>query len=662
MGIYFACRVFEIRKVEKRPKRKIKMFINYRQEIMNKVKIITVLIIVILSTRAYAQLPTFEKVDKKASKINSMNENTIKTPVKPSEQAQRQAIQNYLASKSFKTASSGTASGPTGYKKLEIINNSFKERFDLKEVSSSIKENSKEVCTTTPIEIKASTKSFMEFTSSGAPDWMKPGVILKASGFLNGSYVPVLSKRHPVIFSSNITGSKAITIEHPESISNLQEAVNSFKSIKGTIAANISFDYKEIHSLEEFGFQVNGKYSNSVAGISATLGMQYGSVKKHHYYMIDFFQNMFFIDVDPKNKTEVFVDASQPVSDLVYVSRVVYGRRGIVVVESDLNLKEFGANVDVKLKSLIQKGSIQMGFDYLKQEENFKVKALFYGGESSGAINSAQTTIEKNIIELSDYLEKKSGNPSYALPIAYELKNMNNESIGMRSIFKQTVKTCVPPLTKEVKLKVTLTDLQCIDGRDGKGNPEDYGFQQWIIYKSKGRNKSYADSDLKVFPKLSNCNNHMGVNNNSNILICSDKTNQIHVEESNVNRNGNIGNSLTFIVSPEDFQDKNTTFSIYSWLKEFTGNNDLVIAEKERIDVDINQVIAYLLDPDGSSWQFTEQFYDHAIAPNISFKPLGSAGQSMWLRNTNRGTLEGPIRLAKPGNKAAAWIHFGLLD
>src|SRR5690606_19824889 len=118
-----------------------------------------------------------------------------------------------------------------------------------------------------------------------------------------------------------------------------------------------------------------------------------------------------------------------------------------------------------------------------------------------------------------------------ALPVGYTLKNLNNQVVGLKSNKRQTVTTTTktsPTVASVYKLKVTLTDIQCCFARDGRNEYDDYGIQQYIVYKALGKDKKYVRRDINKFPnKIDQGGQVPGI---KNPLIMGDMQNQIHVK------------------------------------------------------------------------------------------------------------------------------------
>lgn len=215
---------------------------------------------------------------------------------------------------------------------------------------------------------------------NSTPDWMLPGVFLKARDYIKGDYIVYSKERNPIDLFSSMPGSASIEISNPHENFNLSNAVNTIQNNpNNVVAAAISENQKEIHSKEEFSFKLMGKYSNKIAQVTASIGVEFN--ENSHYYLYEMTQHMFSIDVSNFKKEDIFISNDDiNYNDLIYISRVNYGRKAILVIESKYDLKKIDANIEGQINTLVNKARLETGLSYLNEESNFTIKALLYGG------------------------------------------------------------------------------------------------------------------------------------------------------------------------------------------------------------------------------------------------------------------------------------------
>ncbi|MTE26073.1 hypothetical protein [Winogradskyella ouciana] len=235
---------------------------------------------------------------------------------------------------------------------------------------------------------------------------------------------------------------------------------------------------------------------------------------------------------------------------------------------------------------------------------------------------------------------------------------IDKDSIRIYTPYEPLVVSTNPQLTpleieKPRILKITVTDLLCIDERDSGDNPDDYALQLFSYFKD-----SSADYD-QFFHYDNNIDCNVAVPG-GDLLVCGDMDNQIHVEKGNT-RIGNFTNaSLYYELDNAHYtMDAVNDIKFFIWLKEYTNNNHQILFNGS-IKVKIKELLNHLLIqkfPDNSN---LVQYYDTSITTLNDFYEYGSRGSFMWLRFTSRKTLEGPIRLGNSHGKAAVWVEFEL--
>lgn len=540
-----------------------------------------------------------------------------------------------------------------------------------------------EFCTTTTLNTSLTTEDFSDFSTSGPPEWIKPGVILDVPTFIDGSgFMVEKYARGPITIATNAPSATNVktVVRNPQNKSEIIEGIQYLLSkSKGKYGANFNYSYSEIRSKDELNYKVNGRYSNSFAGVSVKLGMTSNSKQEYHYYLVEFKQTLFGLEVDAMAPETIFPnDPEVGFSDYVYVSQVNYGRKGYFMLKTNKSMKDFGASASVSASYLGNNASVQSNINKISSDESTEVLAFYYGGTSQSASNDLLADWEaKGRKPLSDYIEGHDFSAVEAYPVSYKLKNLNNKPVGMNSTNKQDIETCVP-IEQNMKLKITLFELQCDTG-DG-GGKGDFGITQHVRYKANGEWKTPINTNYKKIPNRTNC--YPGDQNSkwaeSTPFICGNIDNQIYVDERKVpkNRDPNIINSVVYEISATEANDKQAVFEIDTWVKEYTSTNygvttsrnDIVMNKDSRIrQVAIHDVLASLkglrtlkdTKADGGS-----EFEDGGVDQTVYFDHFD--GASLPLRNIGNNVLEGPIRARNRGTsldrKAFIWMRFELIE
>ncbi|MDG4945249.1 thiol-activated cytolysin family protein [Weeksellaceae bacterium KMM 9713] len=527
-------------------------------------------------------------------------------------------------------------------------------------------------CTNTILNTNFQTKSFKDFSVSGPPEWLKPGIIMDATKFVQGAnIIEERYNRGPITVSFSGGGSKVIENPKNKSVINtgVKSLINSVPNFRP--GASMTYNYSEVHSIEELNYKVNGRYSNSFYDVATKLGMESSTYKESHYYLVEFEQYVFNIEVDGLDKNSIFPNDNVDLDKYVYVSRVNYGRRGYFMFKTTKSLEEFGASASASMSYLGNKAAVEANINKIAQDESTQVTAFYYGGSSqSAATDISADWVENGRKPLEDYIKGIDFSPAEAYPISYELKNLNNERVGMTSENEQTIETCVP--SKDLYLKVTLVELQN-DMADGDDNEGDFGITQHVRYKANGQWKEELKdkTEFNKFPNHKSCVRG-GENDKPEgfiALICGGMNRQLHMHERKtpMNRKWNVDNSVIFKISPDEANDKHAVFEIDTWVKEYSGTDIVLNNDPRKTKVAIHDVLATLQGIRPLS-KLKAYSLDNAVNRKLKFDYFG--GNFLPLRESEYSSksnmkLEGPIRARNKGElkkKAFVWLQFELVD
>lgn len=634
----------------------------------NQIKTICILCAFLIATNINAQIPT------KTIKPKGQSIQQVTIPKTNNIQNAQSNLAN--AKKYFKILKVGQTTQKGGQQTLKAVDTNFPEINQTKKTKVGTKNTAKEICVIEKIDVNVKTRNFKSFPIDGAPDWLKPGVVMKAQDFIsaNGKMEESFN-RSPITLSTSLTGSNVTTyveVPNPKQRHLIRDAENRLISQGANpVNANMTFSYYEVSSLEEIEYKLTGRFSGGFGAFGASMDLNYGSKKSYHYYVIEFNQTMFSISVNSIDANNLFTDSSIPTEDYIYLSKVNYGRRGLIVFKSTKTISELESSYSVNFNSLINKGEFNTAYNKLIDKSEVDIKLYFYGGTPESAIKSMEKTVDEKKPDLFNFIKASAANHKVALPISYEIKNLDNQVVGLENNMSQSgYETCIPK--RNFKLKVTLVDLQCIEGRDGGGNnPDDYAIQQYIGYRANKNLKTKSSGSINVFPNRKD--GPVQVANQPNILISGDANNQLHVKQgrNRENRGNVINNSLVFNISYEEFMDPNAEFKIFTWVKEYSNkvtgaNDDKVLAANTATPVKIKEVLEILAGV--RTLDAVTPFSDGQIGKDKNGKALFHDFGTGFLMLDNiqklqsRMVLEGPIKIGSAGEKAAAWISFELVD
>lgn len=625
-------------------------------------------------------VPVREVPAKKPPVIMKTEKNPVLVEKKPVLKVQNKATidaKRMQTLKYFKSAKVGSPAQVGGKRELKTMDYGF-DAADNTTVNPTgqPKTVNGEICSFESINTSLTSSDFKTFALTGAPDWLKPGIILKASDLVRG-YESIEERydRSPITLAttSNKATKQVVTVANPKNKSSITQAESQLKSQdKARMGAMVHYSSYEVHSEEELNFKVTGKYSMGFGAFAAQLGVTTKNEKKEHYYLMEFNQIVFSIEVDGVDKQNVFINNPEvPTDDYVYLSKVNYGRKAYIMFKSKESLQDISVKASASSNSY-GNFSVSSALDYLQNNEEVEIKAVYYGG-GMNSVKASILALERRDISVKDFLNASADFAPYlAFPVSYELKNLDNQRVGMFSNSTQTVKTCLP-VAKAIKLKVTLAEIECETTSDGD-KLADYSVVQHVLYRANGKNKGIISKNINTHSGNCNPGNSGSVWAGSIPLICGNRSKQIHVKEAKnrkrTNSGSNINNSIVFRVTPQEFNDPNASFIIRTSAIENNTNSFYdkdVHLKSEDESVAINDVIAIL---SGIKTFYADGAYtkDGSLDKSLKFDYFG--GMKMQLKEVMHRNkliaLEGPVRVRNSGgsltDKGFLWVRFELVD
>lgn len=414
-------------------------------------------------------------------KTNKILNRTVTTPMRTARMNKKFTLKDFV-SKSKRTQK--------GNEEKLVVNN---DDLELNVTSTpqgkpTVEKSETENCVTENSKVEVGTTAFKSFARGSTDQWLVAGNMFTSTSFLNGSYAPLprLVKRNPItLFLRDIepqNGIKSVVVQRPHAVSELFTATGTLKSQDVVEIPNQTvFGMKEIKNSQEFSYSITGKYSNKAAGIGVDLGLKSKDEQDGYYLLITFEQAMFNITVDDRTSDNIFTAAPSNAQDLVYISNVTYGRKGIMMVKTSKSFKSLGVNAGFTYNKGMDKASLNAQLSKISKDESATISMLYYGGDSEmtnmalGDFLKDEDGREKDVfgkwIKEANVRNKKGFLSKNALPIAYTLKNLKGEQLGLKSTFDKKNRTCIP--NRSYRLKVNLDKIRSWVAED-RDNEDDY--------------------------------------------------------------------------------------------------------------------------------------------------------------------------------------------
>ncbi len=293
-----------------------------------------------------------------------------------------------------------------------------------------------EDCTYTMTEYEES-KSFDEMAVFVKSDQIYPGAIFRGDSIFDDEYIPINLPRKSIDISFSLQGKTDLktSILNPRVISSARESINNFLNNEN-LSGSSTFDFEvhEAYNFEHLCMQLG--VGVGVPVLKAKFDTASDSETETYKKYANFTQRYYSINVDPPVYSSNFFADDVTTKDLleetggvmpVYVSSVVYGRRGLFELSSDSSQSENqgGVSFETVIKGVDIQPEIKKTIE--KNIKNESMHCYILGGDSDMAIHS--------IDGYEGFLEQIKAGASFSPDnrgevIGYELRYLDDNSIA----------------------------------------------------------------------------------------------------------------------------------------------------------------------------------------------------------------------------------------
>ena len=277
-----------------------------------------------------------------------------------------------------------------------------------------------------------------------------PGNILSISELESGNYrMANTPERKPYRISTNLSGSNRkptviVKDADPNDYRNAKAELfkpANFNHKFGPYAGFGNFDLTE--SALDFSIKASGGFSYLFysGGASAS----YKSSNRKNHYMVSIDKIYYDIDFTPKNMNDFFKDpniSNNP--DWVYVSKIKYGTKLILNIESDYSLDEVDAALNFKYNSLITKVNAEMSLKIRNVLKNMHTTVITLGEHPSDLyLNNLISNPDDTKAFAKAYSYDKIEAYTQLYPLSYTLRFVDDQKLaGIETFAKYEQQTC----------------------------------------------------------------------------------------------------------------------------------------------------------------------------------------------------------------------------
>jgi thiol-activated cytolysin len=330
-----------------------------------------------------------------------------------------------------------------------------------------------------------------------------PGLIFSPEAFHSGTYQKISQysrKPFKLTIDGNCFAEKNISNPTEQNIgSAVNQLREQLKSKDCGIIAQ-SFYGKEILSEEDL--IVNTAAAGSYMGISAKMNCNFESKSKSYKYLVDYTAPYYSIqtalDINAGNVFHLTTDggtASNPIApeaidpNWIYVKSVTYGKRLLVIIESNEDLEKVGVFAEGNADYGVFSASATTDFKKQSALTQTTVRLFAIGGNQIGG-NFAGMEVDAIKNAVKNYLTSTDKNYQ---PLSFKLKTIDDELVLMQLTSEYTSRKCIP---KTSTFRITWTGVQVEKATDG-GGKEDVTAKVKVRAYDKSNN-GIPDKDNKV--------------------------------------------------------------------------------------------------------------------------------------------------------------------
>jgi hypothetical protein len=269
-------------------------------------------------------------------------------------------------------------------------------------------------CQVVTHDIVAKHEEILNLDSGAA--YVKPGMLLVGSNFVQGTLQPIPLPRAPIILSINVPGvsTATVTVEDPN-LSNIQQGIATLQAqaeaaANDSYAAQLSYEQHTVQSMEEMAFKlgVSGSFDGGLA--SASFSAQFANEETEEKYTVvsklmqqmytitfaqdsfqtarDFFSDSLTLDEVSTAEENGFLSlADVP----VFIGSVTYGRMVVFTATSTQ------ASSSTELQSSLQaagtswSASADLSAEQKSLLASLDIEVLSIGGNQTNVTNAIKT-------------------------------------------------------------------------------------------------------------------------------------------------------------------------------------------------------------------------------------------------------------------------------
>ncbi|MEG0107964.1 MAG: thiol-activated cytolysin family protein [Lachnospiraceae bacterium] len=247
------------------------------------------------------------------------------------------------------------------------------------------------------------------------------GSLLKAGSIENQRFQQLPNQVEPINISYSFPGKWVIdTIDRPSLGAQRQAVQNALRKegMSGSQLISFSYDMNQFSYYNEiklaFGCNINvAKVFNLGVDVSKE------KVKKNTGLIAKFIQKNFTVDMDLPLDGNILLNHSDMSNvgtfDPVYISSIVYGRMGVIIIETNESYENVRVAVKAAFEAKIVSGELNLSYEHKQILEKCDIKLSVTSGDGKGAVKaiSGFEEFKKFIIGGGTFSQDVPGDPLF---------------------------------------------------------------------------------------------------------------------------------------------------------------------------------------------------------------------------------------------------------
>lgn len=336
-----------------------------------------------------------------------------------------------------------------------MTRNSVRREYNRQNENRNVEANTGRYCTTAIVsEAKG---DFEKIVLGNQNDKIFPGAIYYDNAIVEGTYNgPTDLQLQPYdivtdLFSASSTGSSGIRVN--PSLSDVRDGISQLLRRAGSNprnAANVFLEVNSLSTTEQLAFQLGAGYQGY--GVDLEADFNYMKSLSKNVFMAKLVQVYYSVTTNSNVSGRTLIANSTIPSNLIYVSKVNYGRMGYVMISSDASREEIQAALNFRYSGSGNSVSVDARLRYERTLNSLSVKGFFLGGDADRLeIITSPNQLGNFTQYVRNGLRVDPNIPP--IPVSYEMKYLNdNATAGVRATTTYTERQCEPGKGIRIKL------------------------------------------------------------------------------------------------------------------------------------------------------------------------------------------------------------------